>query len=39
MICPLSRHVLGKLNPNAVYSILDEIVFKISASKETAIAR
>lgn len=30
---------MGKLEPNVLYSILDETVFKISASEESSVAR
>ena len=33
------RSIMGKLETNALYSILDEIVFKISASEESSIGR
>ena len=30
---------MGKLESTALYSILDEIVFKISASEESSVVR
>jgi len=33
------RSMMGKLETNALYSILDEIVFKISASEESSVGR
>lgn len=34
-----NRFLMGKLEPNVLYSILDETVFKISASEESSVAR
>lgn len=34
-----NRSIMGKLETNVLYSILDEIVFKISASEESSIGR
>ncbi|XP_078378512.1 IQ calmodulin-binding motif-containing protein 1-like [Oculina patagonica] len=34
-----NRQAMEKLEPNVLYSILDEIVFKISASEESSIGR
>lgn len=33
------RVVMRQLEPNAIYGILDEIVFKISASEESTLGR
>lgn len=34
-----NRNVMKKLQPSVLYSILDEIVFKISASEDSSVAR
>ncbi|PFX32443.1 IQ calmodulin-binding motif-containing protein 1 [Stylophora pistillata] len=38
-IFKMKRVLMGKLEPNVLHSILDETVFKISASEESSVAR
>lgn len=38
-IFKMNRLLMGKLEPNVLHSILDETVFKISASEESSVAR
>ena len=39
VVFPCFRSIMGKLETNVLYSILDEIVFKISASEESSVGR